>query len=166
MKATGIKLSKETLSAVLGSCAVAGNSDTEKQPTPEIEEIETNAVFDHFSDIPIFDYDDDNIEDDDHANESNTKQNTEINLKNKHPPSLTNPELMMKKDNIGNVGNAKYNQKRPNTVNNDDIPDNLNPTIYLISQAIGFSVKNKFVTEEKLRSLLVVQPDSDSFEQK
>lgn len=33
------------------------------------------------------------------------------------------------------------------------------PTIYLISQSIGFSVKNKFVTEEKLKTLLNFQAE-------
>jgi hypothetical protein len=37
--------------------------------------------------------------------------------------------------------------------------DTLNPSIYLISQSIGFSVKNKFVTEETLKKLLNLQAE-------
>lgn len=37
--------------------------------------------------------------------------------------------------------------------------DTSNPSIYLISQSIGFSVKNKFVTEEMLKKLLNLQAE-------
>jgi hypothetical protein len=169
VKATGIKLSKDTLSTVLqgssSSVAVPDAPETVKT-APEIDENESdNPYIDHFSDIPIFDYDDDNIDDDDHVNESNQKlnnnhnSNSEINDKNKLPPSLMNPDSIVKKENTRNVGNAKTNEKRSNSVK-EDFQESLNPSIYLISQSIGFSVKNKFVTEEKLRSLFNVQHDS------
>jgi hypothetical protein len=39
------------------------------------------------------------------------------------------------------------------------LQDTSNPSIYLISQSIGFSVKNKFVTEETLKKLLNLQAE-------
>lgn len=166
MKATGIKLSKETLSTVLqgSNSAVPDLSETVKS-AHEIDENESEIPFiDHFSDIPIFDYDDDNIDEDDHINinELNQKDSnkSDINDKNKqHLPSLIDPDLMVNKEHTGNISNAENNEKRSNSVKEDfqEIP---NPSIYLISQSIGFSVKNKFVTEEKLRTLFSVPPDS------
>ena len=41
----------------------------------------------------------------------------------------------------------------------DILQDSSNPSIYLISQSIGFSVKNKFVTEEMLKKLLNLQTE-------
>jgi hypothetical protein len=39
------------------------------------------------------------------------------------------------------------------------LQDSSTPSIYLISQSIGFSVKNKFVTEEMLKKLLNLQAE-------
>ena len=41
----------------------------------------------------------------------------------------------------------------------ENLQDTPDPRIYLISQSIGFSVKNKFVTEEKLKTLLNFQAE-------
>lgn len=41
----------------------------------------------------------------------------------------------------------------------DSLQGTFDPTIYLISQSIGFSVKNKFVTEETLKALLNYQAE-------
>ena len=146
VKATGIKLSRELLTSILISCNIEKNSpkrDGEKD-VPE---------FDHFFDIPIFDYDDHDVEEDEFEPELKKKEFCEYS--GECEPTSKNEEQNVKLQNTERVSkmmNKKENQ--PNSGNNNGFLKNNNPPIYLISQSVGFSVKNKFITEEKLKCLL------------
>ena len=158
MKATGIKLSKELLTSVLNNCNIEKESQKCDKNEKKGDGEKDTPKFDHFFDIPIFDYDDHDIEEDDFELESKKKEFCEYNGECK--PTSNNVEQNIElQNNTDSRDKLNNNETQPNSGNNNGFLANNNPPIYLISQSVGFSVKNKFVTEEKLKCLFELTAD-------